>query len=1730
MANLTAMRTARGVIKGKVTRFATWLDAFNPQPDDLGTLEARLDEALGLLAEFENIQAKIEDLDSEADHETERRNFEDAYFTTIGKAKMLLRSRANATPISIDSVLTANTNMNSTAIQPAIKLPTMNLPTFNGSYDQWLNFHDAFKTMIHENTALSGIQKFYYLRSSLTDSAAEITQSLVSSEENYTIAWELLTKRFDNKKIMIENHLQALCDIPMMQKDSGTALRQMLDSLQKHTRALKTLGADTWDAMLIHMVNRKMDTWTKREWSTVTKNNQGPTVAELLSFLDDRCIIVGAGTAGKTGQRATATTNSRPSRGAAQGFTGVTTDSISCPMCKDSHQVYKCPVFRNLSVSSRVTEVKKHKLCMNCLRIHSGRCTFGRCRKCNQFHNSLLHEAKGPTGTTNHAPNPNVPGTTQGNNNAANDVNQGAASTSQPSTPTVTLTQCNGTTESQVLLSTALILIHGKDGNVHECRALLDAGSQSNLVTKALADRLSLPRERITMPINGINNTLTNVRQRISMTIGSRVNRYETKNPFLVVDVIVGRYPTTHLNTSGLRIPENLTLADPTFDRPGEIDILIGNGIFWDLLCVGRIKLAKGQPTLQKTHLGWIIAGELTVPAQNNYHAQQFCGLSLQQQIHNNMEQFWKLEECVEKPRFTPEERACDEHYARTHTHMANGRFLVQLPLREDPTQLGESKQIALKRLYAMERKFLRQPELRIQYTEFMDEYETLNHMTKVNDAQPEPQATYYIPHHAVVKEESETTKLRVVFDGSCKTSSNVSLNDILLVGPTIQQDLFSIVLRFRQHTYVISADIEKMYRQIEVGDEHRDLQRILWRRSPDEPVSIFRLNTITYGLACSPFLAIRCLHQLADENYERFPVASRVIKTDFYVDDLLSGADTLDQARRIQTEVSAILGQAEFHLRKWAANEPKLVSGVTRDTAASVRNIGDQVKTLGLLWHPQRDELQYRVRTPDTPHKVTKRIILSTISQIFDPLGLIGPTTIRAKIILQRLWLVKVGWDESVSSDIHALWTQYVGHLLTLENIKIPRLVRTTHPTRIELHGFCDASEAAYGACLYIRSLAACGTWNAQLLCAKSKVAPLKNVSIPRLELCGALLLARLSQKSTRALTMPIDETIYWSDSTITLAWIKGEASQWKTFVANRVTEIREITNPATWRHVRSADNPADIISRGIDPQLLEAADIWWNGPTWLSRGSEHWPQEEPPQALDIPEVKPTKVVLLSVVRDYTIFERFSSLSKLSRVIAYCLRFKSNLLNANNHKSGTLTVSEQDEALKRLIALMQEQEFSDDIKSLTQNRELPRNSKLLPLRPFLDQDGIIRVGGRLENSDLPYTQKHAIVLPAKHRLTRLIIRDEHYRLLHAGPQALLASLRQRYWPLSGRNTIRSVLRHCIVCFRSRPIAMQQLMGNLPAARVTPARAFLKCGVDYAGPFPIKISRNKSGKAYLCLFVCLATRAIHLEIAVDLSTTGFLNAFKRFIARRGRPSDMYSDNGTNFVGANNELKELANLLQNETHNANTADYLSKQSITWHFIPAYSPHFGGLWEAGVKSAKTHLRKVIGTSLLTFEELYTIFTQIESCLNSRPISPMSNDPSDLSPLTPGHFLIGEPLTAIPQSDLLDVPSNRLTRYQHLTQLKQHFWSRWSREYLCQLQQRSKWARMKTGPELHGALVILKDDNVPPMQWRMARIMDTHAGTDGRVRVVSLKTSNGITKRTVTKVCVLPLETDV
>nr|CAH7740561.1 unnamed protein product [Callosobruchus chinensis] len=1191
--------------------------------------------------------------------------------------------------------------------------------------------------------------------------------------------------------------------------------------------------------------------------------------------------------------------------------------------------------------------------------------------------------------------------------------------------------------------------------------------------------------------------------------------------------------PNFPFNKTELKIPKTVKLADSNFYLSSTIDILLGAGIFFDLLCSGRIKLGENSPVLQQTLLGWIISGPL--PREMN-GSSNFCNLAIEASLDKQIEKFWLLEEVTTQKPQSREEIECENVFVETTRRDDSGHFVVTLPTRENVHDLGENLTNAVQRLYAMERKFSKNVEFKQLYTSFMNEYERLGHMTRINESElhsTTSRGTFYLPHHGVIKNESTTTKLRVVFDGSCKSSTGLSLNDTLKVGPKLQDDLVDILIRFRKHSYVIVADVEKMYRQVKIDENQRDLQRIVWRKNETDEIGHYRLNTVTYGTASASFLAVRSLQQVAHEHHESYPHAAEGILSDFYVDDLITGANDIESTINLKHDISILLDSYGFPLRKWLSNSPHILEDSIDNDNCYIMSDDDTRKTLGLLWCCTSDTLEYRVNEKDFAlPRLSKRTMLSAISKIFDPLGIISPVIITVKILIQELWQLKISWDDSVPSSIRNTWMTFTENLTTLCEIKLPR----HNASRIKLHGFCDASQRAYGACVYVKSITN-DTSSTQLLCSKSRVAPLKTVSLPRLELCGALLLTRLMSKVLESIKISVDSVSYWTDSSIVLCWISAPPNTWKLFVPNRISKIQGSTDVSQWKHVASADNPADLVSRGISASQLPSCKIWWHGPVWLNKSEKEWPEPlyQARNKIEIEHVPEKRHLQVSLIakHDFSILDRYSSLYCLQKIVAFCFRFTYNASNSfGERKSGAITVDEMNHALLALVKLAQHQDFSQEINCLFEKKPLPKGSRLLNLDPFLDTNGYLRVGGRLSKSNLPFDTKHPLILGAKNKLTSLITKNEHHRQLHAGCQSILSTLRQRFWPLGGRQTVRRAINKCLTCFRIKPNLLIRKMADLPAERVTQNRPFVVVGMDFAGPFSIKDGRLRNRaiiKAYLCIFICFSTKAVHLEAVTDLSTDSFLNALNRFVARRGLPNVLYSDNATNFVGAHRKLSKVYDFLAKTSKDPAVSEFLLSNSMQWKFIPPRSPHHGGLWEAAVKRAKFHLDRILNNNCLTFEQLATVFAQIEAIMNSRPLTPLSSDPSDLSVLTPGHFLIHYPLLSVPQVDLTSVPSNRLTQYEGLQGLMQTFWRRWKKDYLQQLQTRTKWLESNGTPIREGTLVFLADENTPPLHWKRGRVTKLHPGSDGIVRSVTLRTATGDTTRAVQKLAVLPVDED-
>lgn len=581
-----------------------------------------------------------------------------------------------------------------------------------------------------------------------------------------------------------------------------------------------------------------------------------------------------------------------------------------------------------------------------------------------------------------------------------------------------------------------------------------------------------------------------------------------------------------------------------------------------------------------------------------------------------------------------------------------------------------------------------------------------------------------------------------------------------------------------------------------------------------------------------------------------------------------------------------------------------------------------------------------------------------------------------------------------------------------------------------IQLHAFGDASNSAYAAVVYSRVVKSDNSVVVKQISAKTKVSPIKVISTPKLELCAAVLNSRLLDKIKESLRMTNVKTFFYSDNTTVLAWIKSHPNHYNTFVANRVTEIQCLTNSNHWSFVATDENPADCASRGVFPSELKEHHLWWTGPKWLSKSENEWPSYNQEYVTDLERKKLPVNAFVNVKNqedEYLvgIMKKHSILSRLlwntARVVQFC-----NVRKPRSPKEvGLPNAQDLREALRCWTRYTQSLVFKDEIERCKVGDELLVKSKLRKLRPFIDQHGLLRVGGRLGKPELPWETKHPIILLKDNYFTKLVIEQAHRHTLHGGP-TLMSIFLSNYWIFGRSSQIRKAIEHCMTCFPHRCKPTVQIMADLPINRVTGHRAFLHTGVDFAGPFTTKAytgrSRgahaNPTRKSYVAIFVCMATKAFYIDLVSELTTECFLACLKRFVATRGKCTDMYSDNGKNFVGANKELREEFKRLISDPE---LLSYLAKDGTTWHFNPPLSPSFGGLWEAGVKSTKYHLKRLLGNNTFTFEEMSTLLRQIEACLNSRPLCLLSDDINDVSYLTPGHFVIGDVPIAVPEISL-------------------------------------------------------------------------------------------------------------
>ena len=1073
--------------------------------------------------------------------------------------------------------------------------------------------------------------------------------------------------------------------------------------------------------------------------------------------------------------------------------------------------------------------------------------------------------------------------------------------------------------------------------------------------------------------------------------------------------------------------------------------------------------------------------------------------------------------------------RRVQADYINQHVFYPNlGKYEVMLPRKTEQMMLGESRNRALQRFYTNERSLQRKGTW-AQFQKVVQEYLDLDHArlcTKEELALPASEV-YYLPMHSVSKVSSSTTKLRVVFDASAPTTSGVSLNDTLAVGPMLHPTLDQILLRFRCYRVALTGDIQKMYREILLAPTDQQYHRFLWRAQLDQPVKEHCMNRVTFGVASSPYLAVQTLQQTAADFGQGSPGTVYHIHHSFYVDDLLGGADTVKGAVALQREITHVLTQGGFSLRKFRSNSAKVLKAIPAELVEPMPtkelvdcHSGAYPKALGVKWDSVKDTMSVEIHSQGK-FAPTKRGILSDISKTFDVLGWITPVILPMKILLQQLWDPKVQWDDPLEEHLRLKHQKWRDELPVLDEIELARCYYLSEKAvTVQLHGFSDASEQAFAAVVYLRATYKNSPPTVKLVVAKSRVAPMRQQrSVPELELCGAVLLAELLQSTQKTLDLAVCQVHAWSDSTIVLCWLGSLPTKYKTYVANRITRATEHFPSSMWHHVPTGDNPADCASRGISAGELRDHELWWGGPHWLREEPVDMPRQPQKAELESKQSTGMKAACMAITEIPPVWlaHRYRSCNKLIRVTAWIHRAAYNFsskVQGRPANTAQLTVDEVTAAELFLIKKSQQRSFPQELKLLSHEppKALPANSHLIPLHLFIGTDGLLHIGGRLSEANISVTQKHPILLSAKDEFTIRQFEQIHVNLCHCGPTLLFSSVGERFYCTGARLLARQVCHKCIVCRKIAAKAQTQLMGQLPPERVNPSRVFHTTGVDYCGPFPFKEERArgrvKKVKGYIAVFVCFVTKAIHLEPASDMTTETFLAAMKRFASRRNLPRHLYSDNGGNFIGAKKDLENLYQLIGTEELPRELQNFLVDHRMIWHTIPDRAPHFGGLWEAAVKSVKFHLKRVIGEQALTYEEMLTVTCQVEACLNSRPLGLQHClSPDGIRPLTPGHFLTGAPMAAYPETEITpDISlSNRWTLCQSLVQ---QFWKKWSAEFLQQLQASHKWN--SSSPSLTvGDIVLMKDASAFKMHWGLAKVTAVFPGKDGHVRAVEVLT---------------------
>ena len=1386
-------------------------------------------------------------------------------------------------------------------------------------------------------------------------------------------------------------------------------------------------------------------------------------------------------------------------------------------------------------------------LCFSCLRKGHWTRSCRSSRKCGVkgcklTHHPLLHRSSGQAKPDQR--NSREEDSSSGLSTAAAPQHQSKGTGSSP------FVAASLSEETDTLLQVVQVRVHGATKS-KDVLALLDTGAQTSLCSDDVLQELGIagdPRQLCIQHVEGSGAMKPS--ERVTLTVSALGD--DVKGGYIEIPEV---WAVPSLNVTAptvtqrqLKQCEHLRgLKFPQYDG-GDVKLLLGGNVLEAVLQrevrVGR----SNQPAAVRTEFGWALAGSISAVVPSSLRQVMFLQRNAQcrdDDLTATVKDWWSTEAFgtkYDKPvtQSREDERALS--ILKSKTRRLPDRYETGMLWKEDQVVFPDNKRMAVKRLEATERKLKRNPDLAGAYQETLQTYIQEGHARKLTPEETSQHRgrRWFLPHHAVTNP-NKPGKVRVVFDATAKFQGT-SLNDKLLTGPDLLKSLPGVLLRFREEPIALTADIEKMYHQVRVTEEDQPSLSFLWRDlDTSRPPDVYQMQVVVFGAKSSPAMANYVLQKTAQAHQERATPESEAqaaavgaVFTNFYMDDFLKSERTPQAAMKMQRELSKLLASGGFRLTKWLSNSREVLESIpSSERARGSTDLGLQhlpaEKTLGVIWDSEKDTLSFQVT--NTEAQATKREVLRQTASVFDPLGIGAPFIIRAKILLQHLWTLNLDWDQALPDHEDGRWRQWLAEPQRLKEVVVPRCLKPVEGEAVssQFHVFCDASEAAFGAVIYLRTSLTNGEHHCSLVMSKTRVAPLKQMSIVRLELQAAVLAARLMDTVLKEATVAVDAVTFWSDSKVVLQYIANESRRFHVFVANRVAEIHDLTRKEQWRHVPGTLNPADDCSRGLAASDLAPDCRWLRGPGFLWQDEENWPpkQDTGPLRPRQEEVKEEKFAGLTLQRQPVLPDatKFSCWLKYRRVAAWVRRFTHNTAicasGAGTRFSGPLSAQELRDAEVWILKQVQRASYPEETHSLALGKELPGKSGLLPLSPYRDDDGLMRVGGRLGNAPVPEDARHPIILPPRGEITRLVILQKHEKCGHAGVAQTLNETREKYWVVRGRTAVKQLLQWCPTCRRLRALPRPPRMASLPAARFDTARPFSSTGVDMFGPLYVKRFR-RTEKRYGLLATCMATRAIHLEVVHSLDTASCIMALRRFFARRGKPSVIFSDNGTNFVGSCRELKAELRAMEREI-----AENLSAFEVDWHFNPPAASHMGGVWERLIRSVKKTLKVVVGPQTLTDEVLVTVLTEVEHMINSRPLTHVSSEPTDPEALTPNHFLLGGASRHLAPGLVKDRDMCSRRRWKHAQAVAEHVWKRWTREYVPTLIQRSKWRKEQRNLQV-GDLVLMAESNMSRGSWPLARIRRVFPSADGRVRSAELQTASGkLYTRPATKICFLEEE---